>query len=208
MFDPDIFDRPLMPPIFLGEDTKPWWHPEPTFTVYSAICWSTRLTYIGCTSATLETRRRWHFGATTKRNTKLSPFHQAIKDHGLENFMFQVIAEVPDLNVARELERLFIKLDNTIWPNGYNVHRGGEGGPTGPKRKHSEEGKEAHRKAAFSQHADPIKKASHVAGIRNASEKYRQLVVGTRWANNGLIGKRLKPNVQLPDGFVWGRRPR
>lgn len=66
--------------------------------------------------------QRWilhKYEARSKRR-KLQALHQAIADHGLENFQFEIFKEVPESFLA-DAEREAMALLNTKWPYGYNV---------------------------------------------------------------------------------------
>lgn len=64
-----------------------------------------------------------------KSNDYNSQFHQAIRKYGLENFDFEIVAELsPDEytpELLNELEKFFIKYYNS-YKNGYNASEGGE----------------------------------------------------------------------------------
>ena len=60
-----------------------------------------------------------------KRN--ISVIDQAIEKYGKENFYFEILeSQIPNYN---EKEKYYIKLYNSISPNGYNIQRGGEEPP-------------------------------------------------------------------------------
>lgn len=60
-----------------------------------------------------------------KRN--ISIIDQAIEKYGKENFYFEILeSQIPDYN---EKEKYYIKLYNSISPNGYNIQEGGEEPP-------------------------------------------------------------------------------
>lgn len=48
-----------------------------------------------------------------------------IHEYGKENFSFQILEETNDQNKLNELEKEYIKLYNSIIPNGYNICQGG-----------------------------------------------------------------------------------
>jgi len=50
--------------------------------------------------------------------------------YGLDNWTVETLAEVDNREDAWELEQRFINDYNTLWPNGYNLSKGG-GGPNG-----------------------------------------------------------------------------
>jgi group I intron endonuclease len=52
----------------------------------------------------------------------------AINKHGLDNFTKELIEECTDADHMNDREKYWISTLNTITPNGYNIHYGGEGG--------------------------------------------------------------------------------
>ncbi len=96
--------------------------------------------YIG-QSINLEQRKLAHQSAAFNENANdyNSQFHQAIRKYGLENFTYEVIAEISSEEYTKEmlddLEIYFINYYDTF-KNGYNAT---EGGSNNPKRIHSGE---------------------------------------------------------------------
>jgi group I intron endonuclease len=72
---------------------------------------------------------------------------RAILAHGKENFTFEVITECDDKD-RYELEKEYIKSENSLAPNGYNVLEGGPGGGFVGK-KHNDETREKMRQATL-----------------------------------------------------------
>lgn len=58
-----------------------------------------------------------------------TPFHQAIREYGLENFNFEIVIELSPFEYTKEkldeLEQYFIEYYNSF-NNGYNATKGGE----------------------------------------------------------------------------------
>ncbi|MDD4242770.1 MAG: NUMOD3 domain-containing DNA-binding protein [Bacilli bacterium] len=52
-------------------------------------------------------------------------FHNAILKYGFENFIEEILEENLTLEEANERESYWIKTENTLAPNGYNLHTGG-----------------------------------------------------------------------------------
>ena len=67
-----------------------------------------------------------------KANDYNSQFHQAIRKYGLENFDFEILAEISLEDYSQELlnnlEKFFIKYYNS-YKNGYNATEGGDDNP-------------------------------------------------------------------------------
>lgn len=89
-----------------------------------------RKVYIG-QSIDIERRQYNHKSSAynEKANDYNSPFHQAIRKYGLENFDFEIIAELTPEEYSRQtlnqLEIFFIKLYDSF-KHGYNATEGGD----------------------------------------------------------------------------------
>ena len=79
--------------------------------------------YIG---QSIHIERRW---AEHLQPSADSVIAMAIKKYGRENFSFEVLEEVElgDIVVLDELEEMYIALNNSIVPNGYNIMERSEG---------------------------------------------------------------------------------
>jgi len=68
----------------------------------------------------------------TKRNSKhrrdngCIAFHTAIKKYGWESFTHEILVENLSHEEANDWEKFFIKIENTLAPNGYNLKDGGD----------------------------------------------------------------------------------
>lgn len=80
--------------------------------------------YIGITN-NIKLRMYGHKNSALKNEKR--PFAYAIRKYGLDNFKFEVIEYVDTWEQAQELEKYYIKMMNTKFPNGYNLTGGGEG---------------------------------------------------------------------------------
>jgi len=87
--------------------------------------------YVGITK---DLKRRWSAHRTGNKSSTL--LKQAIKKHGVENFVFTHIADAFDWEAAQVIERLLIAEKNSKSPFGYNMTEGGEGtlGFTAPNK--------------------------------------------------------------------------
>lgn len=63
-----------------------------------------------------------------------SVFYAAIQKYGFDNFIFQILAEVP-ISQLDEKEKYYIELYKTKVPNGYNISSGGKNDTLGEKNK-------------------------------------------------------------------------
>ena len=55
-----------------------------------------------------------------------SAIHQAFRKYGIENFSFEIIEELTDVNELDNRERFWIKELDCLTPNGYNILVGGQ----------------------------------------------------------------------------------
>lgn len=79
--------------------------------------------YIGYTTQSISKRMNQHRNDDIGHDTVLG---RAIAKYKWENFSYEVIEECEDREKLLELERYYIKLYNSIVPNGYNMTPGGE----------------------------------------------------------------------------------
>lgn len=75
--------------------------------------------YIGIT---IDYKRRFRQHCSKSKDSVIS---KAIKKYGKENFSFTVLKDDLSIEEACDLEIKFIKEQNTLVPNGYNVSKGG-----------------------------------------------------------------------------------
>jgi group I intron endonuclease len=81
--------------------------------------------YIGQTIDSLDKRwKRHNWKCTTNRNAMA--ITSAIKKYGKENFTIEEIDKAENLTELNEKEVYYIKLYNSISPNGYNLTSGGD----------------------------------------------------------------------------------
>ena len=71
--------------------------------------------YIG---QSIHIERRWQEHCSKASQSLIS---KAIQKYGKENFSFQIIEEVDDITLLTKLETKYIKIFNSLVPNGYNV---------------------------------------------------------------------------------------
>ena len=79
--------------------------------------------YIGQTK---NYKKRMYDHCHGRKNKRNSIIHNAIKEYGKDNMVFEKIVRCETRDIANKLEKHFIKLYNTIAPNGYNILDGGE----------------------------------------------------------------------------------
>ncbi len=79
--------------------------------------------YVGQTTQTLRQRTKGHKNSAASGSNL--PIHNAIRKYGMEAFIIEEIATSETLDGLNALEIHYIKLLNSIVPNGYNLNGGG-----------------------------------------------------------------------------------
>lgn len=98
------------------------------YTIYKITNLVNGMVYVGMTHKTIEERWLDHV-SVSRGNTKRScNIHRAIAEYGRNNFKIESIACTYDENMARKLEREWIRNLNAV-ECGYNVASGGNGNP-------------------------------------------------------------------------------
>lgn len=95
-----------------------------TYYIYKVTDLTNDKVYIGKTSNFK--KRKWQHERCLEKEDCL--FHRAIKSHGKENFIWEIIDSAENLERAYELEKKYIKEYNSYKQNGYNMTKGGAGG--------------------------------------------------------------------------------
>lgn len=126
--------------------------------------------------------------ARTGEGIGTSALYDAIRAHGEENFIFEIIGWYEDYN---EKEKYYIKLYNSVVPNGYNLTEGGEE----PPHKYGEE----HHNSTYSQEVidniiDDL--LSHKYTQKEIAEKYKVNQQLTTSINRGITHRR--QGIQYP----------
>lgn len=81
--------------------------------------------YVGCTVKKLKYRIQSHLHEATRGRGSKHSLQQAIRDFGFENMKFKKIDEAISLQQLRQKEMYWIEKLNTLYPNGYNLNKGG-----------------------------------------------------------------------------------
>lgn len=177
--------------------------------------------YIGQTTAIVPYSRYWgHLDAARRGNNK--PLYAAIRKYGEDAFKFETLASCDDQVSLDLAERYFIRIFNSLVPNGYNLKDGGNGGKSHPdsikKAIESnrianlrEDVKERRRIAGVTAMEDPIILERVRIGLARANAK--PIVIKRRgdvtrdgkWITNGTNNKRLKPGNDIPLNWYYGR---
>jgi group I intron endonuclease len=71
-------------------------------------------------------KRRWARHLRALGETPL--LHKAINKYGKDSFVFTHFADAFDKEAAFDIEKMLIEQHNTMYPNGYNLTKGGECG--------------------------------------------------------------------------------
>lgn len=131
--------------------------------------------YVG-QSVDLNTRLRQH--KHSPKTGGKSAVVNAIRNYGFDNFKVTILAEVEEKTEKErddklfQFEKHFVKEMNTIFPNGYNVSRGGQGNP-GWKWDNE------YREKILKSRRKPIGKINGMYGKKWAPE-YREKVMESR----------------------------
>jgi len=93
--------------------------------VYCAINRVNGMKYVGITSRKLSDRKYGHLKMASDGKGSPASIWEAIRQHGKDNFSFEIIEKTSDIESLREREKYWIKHLNTLTPNGYNQNKGG-----------------------------------------------------------------------------------
>lgn len=82
--------------------------------------------YVG--KAKYGAKHRWkeHIGYDLNNNQYI---HRAMRKYGVEHFFYKVLETNIEMEFLNEREKFWIKKLNSYVPNGYNMTKGGDGGP-------------------------------------------------------------------------------
>lgn len=149
--------------------------------------------YIGQTQNSLERRWSSHISLANKNNRK-TPLLDAIKSYGKDNFDIKVLVHCDSIEQMNHREIYYIKLFNSLVPNGYNLDSGGKNKimhqSTKDKLSKARTGKKMgpHSK----EHREKLSKIHSGRKYPNriVSEETRiKLSVATSGENNSMFGK-------------------
>lgn len=126
----------------------------------------------------------------TKNNVDIgkSAIHDAMRKYGIENFDFTIIGWFKDYN---EKEKYYIKINNSLVPNGYNILEGGNE----PPHKYGEE----HHNSTYSQELvdkiidDLLSREFTQKEIEKKYQVNQQLITSI---NRGITHRR--PGIEYP----------
>lgn len=94
------------------------------FFVYRIINHMNGMQYIGCTKYALLKRWQGHLASMNDKRDAWKPLYRDMLNYGIEQFTMELIVECSSQFSMRQQETRIIYRENTIWPNGYNLHPG------------------------------------------------------------------------------------
>jgi group I intron endonuclease len=165
--------------------------------IYIWTCHVNGMQYVGLT---IQDENRYlpkHILAALNGSEKL--FHKAVREHGPENFTFEIVYTAFDKEELDRAEDYFIVDYGTLVPDGYNRRRGGHNGPL------SEETKLAIRIIVNS----PAAKAKRAATDATPETKEKRRVAGIkRMAAVDLVefGRKISA-AMTPEGLLRTQAP-
>lgn len=184
--------------------------------IYVATCIVNGKQYVGQTKE--DPANYWKIHLQRARNGKKKVFYSAIRKHGTDSFVFEVIFVAFDKLTLDLAEDYFIIEWGTMTPHGYNMKGGGATGKLSKETRdtlrriniaHFSDPKvrDEVRQRTLAQFADPDKRARHRAAYDNPDTKVKLSAIGsdTEWYNDGTTGIRVHPGDPIPEGFVSGQ---
>jgi group I intron endonuclease len=152
--------------------------------------------YIGITTKTPEERWRVHLQAI-KSGKGCPLLRSAINKHGADKFKIETLIICFD-DALFKLEKDYIKKYNTLAPNGYNAHEGGECGGNFTGKKHSVEtkakiGKISHRiQTEMTEEEKALQSRRISEGLKNSEKWKKALEEGRVVWKTEICGKGVK----------------
>lgn len=92
------------------------------YSIYKIVNQITGKIYIGITK---EANKRFNRHINHANSKPQLLVQKKIKQYGKENFSFHIIFQTKDIEYCKSMESYFIKEYDTLVPNGYNIHSGG-----------------------------------------------------------------------------------
>lgn len=135
--------------------------------------------YIGQTVQNIAKRWTQHRSDALIRKNHTA-LHRAMNKYGTENFSIKVLAHCNSMEEMNHRESYYIKLFNTLAPNGYNIALGGK------NQRHSEE-----TKKRLSNLKIGVKTGkTWNKGISPSPETIAKIAASSRGENNGMYGRK------------------
>lgn len=135
-----------------------------------------KMIYIGKTKRDVLVRWKQHC-QDAKTPWKRSRLHEDIIKHGADNFTLEIIDEAQTDEEACEKEIFWINYYHCIFPEGYNVSKGGKNGGNYVKIKNDTTGE------VFESISEATRKYNkNIQAIRQALDKPNRSCAGCKWS--------------------------
>lgn len=149
--------------------------------------------YVGQTVNSISTRWSQHVHAAIKAN-KTSVLFSAIKKYGSENFTIKTLSNCNSIEEMNHREQYYIKILNTLSPNGYNLDSGGKNKIMHQSTKYKlSKALIGQKRRPFSEdHKRKISEANkgQNLGIPLSEETKRKISEANKGAKNCMFGKK------------------
>jgi len=144
--------------------------------------------YIGQSNNPMERWKQHKFRAIKAEDKGKSAIHDALREVGIDNFIFEIIGWFKNYN---EKEKYFINYYNSLIPNGYNILKGGEE----PPHKYGEEHHNSvHSQSLVDKIIDDL--LSHKYTQKEIENKYQTNQPLITSINRGITHRR--PGIEYP----------
>lgn len=172
--------------------------------VYSILNTKNGKIYVGQTRQKLKDRFNRHLQRAIKETYYKNAISNAIREFGKDSFQIKELEVVETVESGLEKEKYWIQKYNCIYPNGYNMTKGGgviEG------HKHTDISKELMRnkkKDIFDGNKNPFYGKTHSEAQK---EKWREerkgRILTEEWIKNISNTRKRKPVINLSEGIVF-----
>lgn len=149
----------------------------------------------------INVERRWWEHLNNVKKGKQHPLYDAIRKYGQDAFIFEILEEVPEQDLNRREIELIQEL-KTVYPAGYNLAEGGEGGNT-------KKGMTREQKLEFSKKISKAAKQNVVqgVGICAKSVKGKHITetcpeIAEKWKVNYVKGQERKAERYVKGDFT------
>lgn len=172
------------------------------YCIYKITNMSNGKEYIGQTCKKLHERMSQHKWDATHSESHMynAPLQIDIRNFGVDNFMYEIVATCDDKDKADELEDAYIIKLNTLIPNGYNRDRGGCKRSETTKTKISESHKGLKKSEEHKRHIKEATTGTRVGGDNPKARPVLCVETGmifdtVRYASEWCGNKSLESNI-------------
>ena len=155
--------------------------------------------YVGQTARPLEVRIAEH------RRHSNTPFDKAIKRHGVDNFVFEIIDRAETIEELNQKEKYWIEYYSSMGENGYNVCEGGDNTIGYRHREDSKQKMSLAKKTAYVGNGNPFYGKHHSEESRKKMSATRTgRVITDEWRkriSDGSVQKRKVRNIETGEIF-------